>query len=206
MAVGASGGERIAQRLREIAARLDQPAKLRVGFLSSARYPDGKSVAYIAAIQEFGATINRGAGNVTVFRKLNAAGTGFLRGGRFVKRRQSNFATTHAHGPYTITIPPRPFFRAMIAKHKSEWAPMIAKLLKPSGFDPAVVLRKMGETITGELQQSILDLTSPPLAPSTIRKKSSGRVTRLAGVLGPEKPLIDSGVMWNSADYEVITT
>lgn len=205
MAVGARGGERLVARLREIAAKVAQPAQLRVGFLADARYPDGKSVAYIAAIQEFGATIQREAGEVTVFRKLNAEG-GFLRGGRFVKRSQSNFSTTHAHGAYTIQIPPRPFFRRMIRSNRASWPAEIAQLLKRQHFDVVEVMRKMGDTIRGQLQQSIRDLTDPPLAASTIRKKSRGRVTKIAGILGPAKPLVASGHMLNSVDYEVTTT
>jgi len=49
----------------------------------------------------------------------------------------------------------------------------------------------MGELIQGELQGSIRDLTSPALAASTVRAK------------GFDKPLIDSGVMLRSVDFEV---
>ena len=38
-----------------LAAKLGQPRTLRVGFLSSGTYPDGTSVAMVAAIQNFGA-------------------------------------------------------------------------------------------------------------------------------------------------------
>lgn len=48
------GGERLEARLREIAEKVGKPATLRVGFLEGARYPDGKPVAMIAAIHNYG--------------------------------------------------------------------------------------------------------------------------------------------------------
>lgn len=49
------GGENVTRVLERIADRVTRPATLRVGFLEGATYPDGKPVAMIAAIQEFGA-------------------------------------------------------------------------------------------------------------------------------------------------------
>lgn len=48
------GGARLQKRLNEMAADLGVKATLRVGFLSDATYPDGTSVAMVAAIQNFG--------------------------------------------------------------------------------------------------------------------------------------------------------
>ena len=50
-----SGGDKLAARLAELAKKVDRPATLSVGFLEGTSYPDGKPVAMIAAIQEFGA-------------------------------------------------------------------------------------------------------------------------------------------------------
>lgn len=189
-----TGGQRLQEYLNKIAgnvAAAGSSPSVRVGFLEDALYGDGKSVAGIAAIQEFGGTIHKPPGQVTVFRKMNAAGTGFLRNGRFVKRRESNFSTTHATPAHSITIPPRPFFRNAIKRHGKEWGKDIAKLLKASDFRVASVLGTMGARIAGQIQQSIHDLTSPPLAASTVRRK------------GFSKPLIDTGYMWNSVGYEV---
>lgn len=49
------GGENVRRYLEHVADRVSRPATLRVGFLENATYPDGKPVAMIAAIQEFGA-------------------------------------------------------------------------------------------------------------------------------------------------------
>ena len=191
-----TGGDKLMAALRSINGRLasagGQPA-VRVGFLEGSRYPDGTSLPMVAAIQEFGGTIHRAAGTTTIYRKMSKDGTHLLRGGRFVKRRTSNYATTHAHGAYTITIPPRPYFRNMIRKNGRTWGAAIAALLRANQYDAAKTLAGMGVTIQGQLQTSIQDLVSPPNAPSTIRRK------------GSSKPLIDTGHMWNSVDYAVST-
>jgi hypothetical protein len=87
--------------------------------------------------------------------------------------------------------PPRPFFRNMIAKKKGSWGKAISKLLKENEYSAEKTLRKTGEGISGQLKQSIHDLTSPPLKQSTIDRK------------GFNKPLISTGHMLNSVDYEV---
>lgn len=49
------GGDKFERRLRQIATAVSVPATVRVGFLENARYPDGKPVAFIAAIHNYGA-------------------------------------------------------------------------------------------------------------------------------------------------------
>lgn len=87
--------------------------------------------------------------------------------------------------------PPRPFFRQMIAKEGPAWPGKMAKLAKATNYDGPRVLGMMGEDIAGALKESINTLTSPPLAQSTIDAK------------GFAKPLIDTSVMINAANYEV---
>lgn len=53
--VGIKGGSLLDKALRELALKVSKPAVLRAGFLESAVYPDGTSVAEVAAIQNFGA-------------------------------------------------------------------------------------------------------------------------------------------------------
>ncbi len=159
---GMAGGEKLMAYLRNIAGNLqaagDNP-EVRIGFLESATYPDGKPVAMIAAIQEWG----------------------------------------------TDRIPPRPFFRNMIKAKAGAWGGELGKVMVSAGFDSAKTLTSMGMLIQGQLFQSIVDTNSPALAPSTIARKSKGKVTRVAGAMGPEKPLVDTRVMLKSVDYEVST-
>lgn len=49
-----SGGEKLEKYLRDLAKKVSAPGELRVGFLESATYPDGTSVATVAAAQNFG--------------------------------------------------------------------------------------------------------------------------------------------------------
>jgi len=49
------GGDKIAKVLASIGKGLESGKLVRVGFLENATYPDGKPVAMIAAIQDFGA-------------------------------------------------------------------------------------------------------------------------------------------------------
>ena len=141
------GGEKFERAIADMVAKLGRPAVLRVGFLEKAKYPDGTSVASVAAFNEFG----------------------------------------------TGTAPPRPFFRNMIAAKQPEWPKAIADGLKRNRLDVDLTLKQTGEAIKGQLQQSIRDTNTPPLAPSTIRCK------------GFEKPLIETTQMINSVDFDVKT-
>lgn len=141
------GGTALDKRLKEIAERLGTSHTLRVGFMADATYPDGTSVAMVAAIQDFGAP---------------------------------------AQG-----IPPRPFFRNMVAEKSPTWGTGLATVLKASNYDAERSLGLMGEAIKGELQESILQTSAPPLSPKTVKRK------------GFDKPLVDTSHMLNSVDFKV---
>lgn len=53
--MGVSGGDKLDSFMFDLAKKLEKPGVLRVGFLENATYPDGTSVALVAAIQNFGA-------------------------------------------------------------------------------------------------------------------------------------------------------
>lgn len=142
-----SGGEKLEAALRKISTSVSKGALLKVGFLSGATYPDGTSVAMVAAIQNYGSG----------------------------------------------TIPPRPFFSNMVAAKSKEWPGAIAGLLVANDYDAEKTLQITGQAISGQLKQAIRDTSAPPLAPSTIARK------------GFSKPLIDTGQMLNSVDFEVTT-
>lgn len=194
--IGFSGGDKLQRYLQEIAANLatlGTNPSVRIGFLEGSIYDDGTPVAQIAAINEFGATINREPSSVTIYR-IPKSGGGFLRGGKFVKRRlKSAVASTHAVGAYSITIPPRPFFRSMIKAKAPTWSDTIAAALRLSQYNTGKTLKLMGELISAQLRQSIRDTNSPPNAPSTIARKKAA------------KPLIDTGFMFKQVDYEIST-
>ena len=95
------------------------------------------------------------------------------------------------YGAPKVNIPPRPYFRGMIARKRKEWPKAIADLLKANGMDAETALDLAGAAIAGQLRQSITDLVAPPLKPATVRRK------------GFDKPLIDTGHMLASVDHEV---
>lgn len=100
-------------------------------------------------------------------------------------------AAINEFGAPSRNQPPRPFFRNMIADKSPEWPDAAAHLLLANNYDAAKTLGQIGEAISGQLRQSIRDLTEPPLKPSTIRGK------------GFDKPLIQTGHMLASVSYEV---
>lgn len=130
-----------------------------------------------------------------IARKLKRGGTvrvGFLEKATYPDGTSVPLvAAINEFGAPSRGQPPRPFFRRMIAAKSGEWPRAIEDLLKANDYDATRVLAQVGEGIAGQLRQSIVDLTEPPLAPSTIARKKSS------------KPLIDTGVMIASVDYEV---
>jgi len=171
-----SGGSALEQKLAEMAEKLGEPKSLRVGFLEGSTYPDGTSVPMVAASNEFG---NPASGS-----------------------------------------PPRPFFRNMIAKSSPKWGDDIAAIATAAGFDAQKTFSLMGERIKDQLQQSIRDTMEPKLSPVTILLRERfgnnhheitfddvqrARVDVANGKKGSasDKPLIWTGHMLNSVDYEV---
>lgn len=66
------GGDKLKAALADMAARLRRAQSVRVGFLEGATYPDGKSVAMVAALNEFGVP-SRGQPPRPFFRNMVAA-------------------------------------------------------------------------------------------------------------------------------------
>lgn len=90
-------------------------------------------------------------------------------------------------------IPSRPFFRTMVASKSPRWGVALGNQLRKTEYDPNMSLSLMGEVIKGQLQKSITTWSSPPNAPSTVARK------------GFNKPLIHTGTMLRSVDYQVLT-
>ena len=118
-------------------------------------------------------------------------------------------------------VPPRPFFRTMIAQKGPEWPRAVAALLKQNDFDAKTALEQTGAEIKGQLQESIRDTNDPPLSPVTLMLRKmvgpNGKVTsykqvaearaRVAAGEDPggvsTKPLVWTGHLLNSVDYIV---
>ncbi|EPV5843372.1 hypothetical protein ACV7K9_002710 [Escherichia coli] len=104
-------------------------------------------------------------------------------------------AATNEYGRPENNQPPRPFFRNAIAEHESEWTDAIARGIR-AGYPVDQVLEVVGAQIQSDVQESIAQLMTPPLAASTIAaRKSRGN--------NSTKPLVDTKVMIGDVNYEV---
>jgi hypothetical protein len=93
----------------------------------------------------------------------------------------------------TATSPERPFFRDMVEKRSPRWGVQLGNILRKNDYETEKSLGLMGEVVKGQLVQSINNWSSPANAARTVAKK------------GFNKPLIDTGVMLRSVDYQVIS-
>jgi hypothetical protein len=134
---------------------------LSVGWFPWARYNKGKTVAMIAAQNEYGSTVKN--------------------------------------------IPPRPFMGNAITKNSAKWQQILdAELHKAyqNGGGIQRSLEILGAVAAGDVRQEIAELQDPPLAPATIKARLS-KYRNKKEVGGLTKPLIDSGVMFNTVSFEV---
>lgn len=123
----------------------------------------------------------------------SAVRVGFLEGSTYPDGTSVPMvAAIHNFGAPGAGIPPRPFFSNVVAAGRKKWGKTMVSLLKQNDYDAEKTLRLMGEGIKGEIQNSINNGAYAPLKPATVRRK------------GFNKPLIDTGHMLNSVDYEVI--
>jgi len=159
-------------------------------------------------------------------RKVERPGTlsvGFLEGATYPDGTSVPMvAALQEYGAPAAGIPPRPYFRGMIASRSGTWGATLAALLKGNGYDGHAALNLMGEEIAADLRDSIIAVTAPPLSPVTLmlrqmRAKSPGlRVTgKVVGEAAARvaagqtasgvstKPLIQTGQMLNSVEYRV---
>ena len=125
-------------------------------------------------------------------RNARQVSVGFLEGSTYPDGTPvPMIAAIQEFGAPNKRIPPRPFFRNMVAEKSGEWPKAVAGLLKSNGYDAAVTLAQVGEAVKVQLERSIASFNSVPLAPSTVAAK------------GNAKQLVDTGVMLASVAYKV---
>jgi hypothetical protein len=124
--------------------------------------------------------------------KASTLSVGFLEGASYPSGEPvAMIAAIQEFGAPSRNIPPRPFFRNMIADHSPEWPDAVATVLKANDYNAEQTLMQVGEGIKGELQDSISSGNFAPLSPKTVERK------------GFDTPLIDTSHMRNSVDYTV---
>lgn len=114
-------------------------------------------------------------------------------------------AAIQNYGAPRAGIPARPFFSNMVDDKSPDWPDAAAQNLKATGYDAKKTLERMGEGIAGDLRQSIRDTNEPPLAESTLRRRGyqGAPYDPTNPATFGAKPLVHSGHMLASADYEV---
>jgi len=118
---------------------------------------------------------------------------GFLEGAKYPDGTPvAMVAVIQNYGAPRAGIPPRPFFSNVVAEKSEEWPGAIAGLLKTTNFDIDKTLAMTGEAIKGQIQNEIFNGSFTPLAPATVKRK------------GFDKPLVYTGHMASSVDYEIV--
>lgn len=131
-------------------------------------------------------------------------------------------AAIQEFGAPSRKVPPRPYFRTMIAAKKNGWGAKFGKIIKASDFDAKKAMALLGEDISADLRESIINTNSPPLSPITVMLrgmrshdqslvvsgKTVGEAARrvaqgLTNYGASDKVLDDTGHMLHSVDYEV---
>jgi hypothetical protein len=131
-------------------------------------------------------------------------------------------AAIQEFGAPAVGIPPRPFFRNMVASKSPEWPQAVGDLLKENDYDAEKTLGQTGEAIKGQLQESIINTNEPALSPVTVMLRGmksndqslvvnrtvveQARARVKAGLTNygaSTKVLDETGHMLNSVDYSV---
>lgn len=96
----------------------------------------------------------------------------------------------------TARIPERSFLRSTVDSHQGDYEEELGQGLARAVDGGGVqevdrTLRRMGVRAVADVQTTMRELDTPPNAPSTIERK------------GTDNPLIDTGQLRQSIDYEV---
>lgn len=179
--IGFKSGGLLDKRLRELAAKVSKPAVLRAGFLETARYPDGQSVAGVAAIQNFGAPA-AGIPARPFFSNAVARGGAEWAGKLAALLKMADYDAEKA-----LTMM-GPVIAFDIQKSITETnAPPLSEI--------TLQLRKMRQ------ENPDLDVTGATVGEAAQRAKEG---VSTAGV--STKPLVDSGTMFRYVSFEVTPT
>ena len=104
------------------------------------------------------------------------------------------YAAIQNYGSSSRGIPPRPFMSNMIADKSPGWPRLVEASLKLANYNSEQALDTVGETIAGELMDSITNGGWAPNAPSTLARKKG------------TQPLIDTGDMLAAVRHVVKST
>lgn len=122
---------------------------------------------------------------------------GFLEGHKYPADEYGNSPTVAEVALWnefgTIKSPARSFMRPTFENQQENWKKIFNFSLVDSikNNNPKQVFNNLGLAVQGDIKKTISQVTEPALSPITIKKKRSS------------KPLVDSGLLLNSIQYEV---
>ncbi|MXV35679.1 MULTISPECIES: hypothetical protein [unclassified Saccharibacter] len=169
-----SGLEKLKKQLQQLREQFPKEATLTVGWDQNCRYPDGKYVAPIALLQEYG-------GIVPAPPDMKGKSTVLIPARPFL----------------------RPCMAQHEAKWDYILAQGVKEAITDKSLTGEKILLRVGLTMKADLKASINAVNSPELSTYTIRKRLEKRSYSADALkMGmPAKPLQDSGYMLSSIAY-----
>lgn len=170
---------------------------IEAGWFEDSKYSNGMPIGGIAAVQNYGATIN------------NPGGQPFFKdkeGNVVYASKSSPYAKRMAKTkPHTIVIPPTHFMEHCQEKNKEKWKEQCIKAwgaVFRGEISAENAMEQLGMMMEGDIAKEIAQTNTPALSPKTIEtrknrmsdKKTTGNLT---------KRLIDTGVMFESVSHKV---
>jgi hypothetical protein len=141
-----SGGAKLQEVLKKLAAKAEADKLLKVGFFEGAtENENGAATPMVAYVNEFGGAV---VGAVDA--------DGMDDSGNKVQNR-----------------PPRPFFRRMISLGEKHWGKDLGAMLQYHNLEANAALSELGTQMKDELVDSIAARVYAPLSPKTIARKGN---------------------------------
>ena len=178
--------------------------KIEAGWFENTKYDDGTPVGKIAAIQNYGGVAHNPGGQpyyidgktgLAVFLSKNSVtGRYYTKIGQVTK-------------PHYITIPPRPFMDNAKDRLKEEGQEILMQEMLRV-FEGRQTMEqatnRLGIWLQGIIQEEITKLQNPALKRSTVRQREKQYDSKgKGGTSGINKPLVDTGIMLNTVQYQV---
>jgi hypothetical protein len=177
---GVKGGDKFQSTMGKMRNNLATGKGVRVGFLEGATYPDGTSVPYVAAINEFGNPENNQPAR-PYFRSMIAEKS---------PTWGASLAGVLKHNNYDVAVSMRLMGEGMAGQLQDS----IREFYSPALSKVTVMLRGMKANKPGLV-----------ISGATVGQAAKRVAEGLTNYGASDKPLVDTKVMLMAVDYEVMT-
>lgn len=175
---------------------------IEAGWFENSRYSNGMPIGGIAAVQNYGATINNPGGQPYYINSSTGLAVFVKKDSLFGKHLIEKGQITK---PHTIVIPPTHFMEKCKEENKDKWKELAAKAwggVFTGKISAEQAMEQLGLVVEGDIAKAIKEVNSPPLSHGTIEarknrmsdKKTTGNLT---------KRLVDTGEMFDSVSHKV---